>query len=48
MARKKYSEDFKIQIVIMILKKYETASNLSKLLKINYNTIYRWVKKYNF
>lgn len=48
MSRKKYNEDFKIQIAIIILKRYEIARNLSKLLKMNYNTIYRWTKKYEF
>jgi len=48
MNRKKYNEDFKIQIAIIILKRYEIARNLSRLLKMNYSTIYRWTKKYEF
>jgi len=48
MNRKKYNEDFKIQIAIIILKRYEIARNLSRLLKMNYSTIIDGLKSMNF
>lgn len=46
MSRKKYSEQFKIQVVKQVLEEGKTISNISMDLEISRNMIYRWIKEY--
>lgn len=46
MSNKKYSKQFKVQVVKKILEEGKTISNISKDLEISRNMIYRWMKEY--
>lgn len=46
MSNRKYSKQFKIQVVKQILGEGKTITDISKELDISRNMIYRWIKEY--
>jgi len=46
MPRKKYSKEFKIQVVKQVIEEGKKISHIAKELELSRDMVYRWIKEY--
>jgi len=47
MSSKRYTDEFKIEVVKQVIEEGHSASSVASRLGMNVNSIYNWIKKYN-